>query len=111
MGVCRVEPHEPEQPIGVSAGEQVGDLPWLVCGRHRACLSDEYRVTGDRSHGADGRPEQGSELPGGFEVVTVDSYPVHIGTAGPPLRRSRDVTAMRVVDDVDGPQPGHILGP
>src|ERR1019366_1119496 len=105
-----VEPYEPKQPVVTNASEQIGDLCWLTCGTHCPRPGNEYRVTGQLAHGRDGRAEQGSELPGRLEVVTVDPYPVHVGTARPPLGRSRDATAMGVVDDVDRPQPGDILG-
>ncbi len=109
-GVCGVEPHEPEQPVGMNAGEQVGDLRRLAGGRHRAGLGDEYRIAGELPHGPDRRPEQGSELPVWLEVIAVDSNPVHVRTAGPPLGRAGDTAAPRVVDDVHRPQPGDVPG-
>src|ERR1039458_56566 len=101
LDVNGVAPYEPKQPVVANTSEQIGDLRWLTCGRHCARLGNEYRVAGQLAHGSDGRAEQGSELPGRLEVVAVDPYPLHIGTAGPPLGRSRGATAVRVVDDVD----------
>src|ERR1019366_6717584 len=109
-GAGGVEPYEPEQPIQANTREQIGDLRWLACGRHRARLGDEYRVASQRAHGSDGWPEQGCELPGRLEVVAVDPYPGHVRAARPPPGRAGDPAVLRVVDDVDSPQPRHVPG-
>src|ERR1700730_73261 len=103
-----VEPHKPQQPIGAGTSEKVRDLRWLTCGRRRAGRGDEYWVEGQCAHGLDGGPEQGSERPGRLEVIAVDPHPGHIRTAGPPGGRRGN--AGWLTDDVDRPQPGHVVG-
>src|SRR5689334_13832207 len=81
-----VKPHESEQAIRADAGEQVVDLCWLARCGHRARLGDENRgAAAQPADRTNSWPEQGSELPVGFEVVTVDAHPGDIRTAGPPL--------------------------
>src|ERR1019366_9671784 len=67
------------------------------------------RIIRQLANGCNGRPEQGSELPGPLQVVAVDAYPSHIGSAGPPGGRARNLAVLGVIDDVDRPQPSHVL--
>ena len=77
----------------------------------RAALVSAMRIgiTGQLAYGHDGRPEYRNELPGRLEVVAVDPHPVHVRTAGPPGSRAGNLAMLRL-DDVDRPQPGHVLG-
>ena len=106
-----VEPDEPEQPVKADTGEQVGDLRGLVRGGHGGGLGDEDRGSRYLAHGRDGRPEQRTERGGRVVVVAVDADPGHVGPARPPPGRAGDLAIVRVVDDVDRPQPGHVLRP
>src|SRR5436309_2507368 len=74
----------------------------------RARLREKYRVEGERAQVLDGRSEQRSELPGRLKEVAVYSYPGHIGTPGPPGGRRGNTVPL--VNDVDRPQPGHVVG-
>src|SRR5262249_61328437 len=68
-----------------------------------------YRVEGQRAHGLDGRAEQGGECPGRLAVVAVYPDPGDVRAARPPGGRGTD--AVPRVDDVDRPQPGHVVRP
>lgn len=57
-GAGRVEPDEPEKSVSADAGEQIGDLRRLTCGRQRGRLGNEDRGTGQGADGRDGGPEQ-----------------------------------------------------
>src|SRR6266571_2380665 len=102
-----IEPHEPENARGtVDVSEQLGELCRPVRARRNRCLCDDNRIAGEAAHTGDGAAEYRAERVMWPYQVAVDTDPVHILCAWPPVMRRERPRAL----PVDGPYPDDVAG-